>query len=609
MYFSLGTGTKKAYLQWFPFSKLSSDDETYIKSEEFYNDYIKTGAFVLYPGAMQRSENYIQKGDGSFRDATLIAPVLYLVLQCIGKEIASKYIDQRPAGIIAYYAGNYSECRPRYKQDYESFFKHLNEGIDKYQYFIKTDVTNFFNNISLNLLVRRIDEICNHGGITITQTQLHLYKELLSYCGAGRFPLIENSIASSYLATVVYLDEIDCRLYEFISDKVENISEFEIVRYVDDMYITFSSEEPLERLNETYNVIRNEYSSLLKRFGLSLNVKKCCIRKAFEINDELKKSLYDESYNGKKRAIEEHFSGALKPFLEDIYSYLETDGLDNPQYMKVIEEHFDNQSIEFTPSEVYNYLIYENETELQTSDVTSMLVKIINTDISFLSLDPKRLSVMVMKSGSDRAIKAMLNRLFIRDREDVWNSYDTTVAIAYLIQSKFQHIDLLKVLERRCPELYEYYEYNCSRSFTGAFWRARSNRIRRNIDFDEKAIILYFLYIVEADRENTLGAYAYFKNFFDRTSADLAFKSGVDVTKKGKPNYCGYYKEGAFNKLYKGLTNAKVIIADAHKIRNANPLAHSSAGLLDSNSSSTDIKTCIEKLSGLINSYVEKNGL
>ena len=84
MYFSLGTGTKKAYLQWFPFSKLSSDDETSIKSEEFYNDYIKTGAFVLYPGAMQRSENYIQKGDGSFRDATLIAPVLYLVLQCIG---------------------------------------------------------------------------------------------------------------------------------------------------------------------------------------------------------------------------------------------------------------------------------------------------------------------------------------------------------------------------------------------------------------------------------------------------------------------------------------------------------------------------------------------
>lgn len=609
MYFSLGVGTKKAYLQWFPFSRLSLDDENYIKSEEFYNNYIKTGSFVLYPGAMQRSENYIQKDDGSFRDATLVAPILYLVLQSIGNEIALKYIEQRPVGITAYYAGNYGENRPKYKQEYDSFFKHLNEGIVKYQYFIKTDVTNFFNNISLNLLVHRIDEICNHDEIAIPQMQLHLCKELLSYCGAGKFPLIENSIASSYLATVVYLGDIDCRLHEFISDKIQNISEFEIVRYVDDMYIMFSSEEPLERLNETYNVIRNEYSSLLKNVGLSLNIKKCCIRKAFEINDELKKSLYDEAYNGKKHAIEEHFSGALKPFLENIYSCLESDGLDNLQYMRIIEEHFDNQSIEFTPSEVYNYLIYENETELQTPDVTNTLVKIINTDLSFLSLDPKRLSVMVMKSGNDKAIKAILNRLFIRNRENIWNSYDTTVAIAYLIQSKFQHIDLLKVLERRCPELYEYYEYNCGQTFTSVFRCVKSNRIRRNIEFDEKAIVLYFLYIVEADRENTLGAYAYFKNFFDRTSADLAFRSCVNAKKKGKPNYCGYYKERDLNKLYKGISNAEGIIADAHKIRNANPLAHSSAGLLDSNSSSTDIKICIEKLSNIINSYVITNGL
>lgn len=609
MYFLLKPGTKKAYLQWFPFSMLSSDDETYIKSEEFYNDYVKTGSFVLYPGAMHRSENYIQKGDGSFRDATLVAPVLYLVLQCIGKEIASKYIARRPDGITAYYAGNYGEGRPKYKQDYDTFFKHLNEGIDQYQYFIKTDVTNFFNNISLNLLVHRIDDVCNHDEITIPQTQLHLYKELLSYCGAGRFPLIENSMASSYLATIVYLDEIDCRLYEFILNKIENISEFEIVRYVDDMYIMFSSEEPLSRLNETYNAVRNEYSSLLKRFGLSLNVKKCCIKESFKINDELKKSLYDEAYNGKKHAIEEQFSGALKPFLEDIYSYLVIDGLDNPQYMKIIEKHFDSPSIEFTPSEVYNYLIYENETELQTSDVTSILVKIINTDISFLSLDPKRLSVMVMKSGSDKAIKAILNRLFIRDREELWNSYDTTVAIAYLIQSKFQHIDLLKVLKKRCTELYEYYECNCSQRFTDAFRNVISDSIRRNIEFDEKAIIIYFLYVVESDRENTLGAYAYFKNFFDRASADLAFKSKIAMTGKGKPNYRGYYKEGVFCELYEGIPDAKAIINKAHKIRNANPLAHSSADLLDSNSSSRDIKNCIEKLYGLINSYAVANGL
>ena len=34
MYFELSLGSKKAYLQWFPFSKISEDDAQYITSEE-----------------------------------------------------------------------------------------------------------------------------------------------------------------------------------------------------------------------------------------------------------------------------------------------------------------------------------------------------------------------------------------------------------------------------------------------------------------------------------------------------------------------------------------------------------------------------------------------
>lgn len=64
MYFNLGKGTKASYLQWFPFTKISADDQDIIADEEFYNRYIKSGAFVLFPAAMYRSENFIQKGDG-----------------------------------------------------------------------------------------------------------------------------------------------------------------------------------------------------------------------------------------------------------------------------------------------------------------------------------------------------------------------------------------------------------------------------------------------------------------------------------------------------------------------------------------------------------------
>lgn len=68
MYFSLKPGVKKAYLQWYPLSKISDASQERLKSKDFYDKYIVSGAFVMIPGAMQRSENFMQKGDGSFRD-------------------------------------------------------------------------------------------------------------------------------------------------------------------------------------------------------------------------------------------------------------------------------------------------------------------------------------------------------------------------------------------------------------------------------------------------------------------------------------------------------------------------------------------------------------
>lgn len=278
MYFSLGKGILKSYLQWFPFSKLSETDKKEIKSEAFYKKYIDTGGFVLFPEVMRCSENFIQKDDGSFRNAALVSPIFFLVLQAIGKEIANKYSSQRLEGIEVYYAGNYERNRSWYKKDYDEFYKAVNAGSEQYPYFIKTDITSFFGNINVNRLINRIDCICNKSKQTFSQTQLLLIKELLFYCGNGNYPLIENSVASSYLATVVYLDQIDCDLYHFIKEKVEDIASFWMIRYVDDLYILFSADKSLDQLTPVYNSIRNEYSSILKEYGLALNAKKCALK-------------------------------------------------------------------------------------------------------------------------------------------------------------------------------------------------------------------------------------------------------------------------------------------------------------------------------------------
>lgn len=223
MYLDLGKGTKAAYLQWFPFTKISSDDQYTISSESFYNRYIKSGAFVLFPAFMHRSENLIQKGDGSFRDSSLVSPILYLVLQALGKEISMVYSPIRGTQIEVFYAGNYDKMRPEYKQDYDAFFKTINAHIDESQYFIKTDLSSFFSNINVDFLISMVDSICNKDAVCFSQTQLSILKELLLYCGGGRFPLVENSIASSFLATVVYLDGIDSRLASFIDEQIFGI--------------------------------------------------------------------------------------------------------------------------------------------------------------------------------------------------------------------------------------------------------------------------------------------------------------------------------------------------------------------------------------------------
>lgn len=606
MYFSLKTGSLKAYLQWFPFTKLTKADKDIISSEDFFNKYIKTGSFVLFPPAMHQSENFLQKSDGSFRDSSLVGPILHLMLQAVGKEIYDQYISVRPYDVSVYYAGNYEHMRPKYKQDYDDFFKELNASIDEYQYFIKTDITNFFANINVDKLVAQIDRVCNSDEVSFSQTQLHLFKELLTYCGNGRFPLIENSVASSFLATVVYLDAIDTSLHNYISNHITVFSDFRIVRYVDDMYILISSDKPIGYLHEAYNDIRNEYSSILKEFGLALNTKKCCLKESKEINQELKKSLYDEYFNGQKHNIEELFSGALQKFLSDLSIELLLDSIDIEKYNELINKHFSSDDIEFTPSEVFNYFVYENEEELQSKPVVEEIVGLVKQSISFINLDPKRLTVMIMKTKEDRAIKGFLNQLFKRNRADKWNSYDTTIAISYLIQSKFQFIDLLNVLSNRHPKLYSYYFHNYRSSFINTLAIRRVNKLREIIASDSKAHYLYFMHLCEMKKENYMAAFAYFKNYFDRVTADMAFVFKPEPRLK-KPNYKGFYDERKFISFYADVQNSEAVITKAHKLRNANPLSHSSSELLDDNNTSEELQNSIKALSKLVYDYIDSN--
>lgn len=108
-YFNLNENTKKAYLQFFPLTKLSKQDEKNLKSEKFFNDYIKNLTFVIVKECFFRTNNFLQKGDGSFRDSSLVSPILFLVLQVLGYKIYNLYEQERNENIEVYYAGDYNK--------------------------------------------------------------------------------------------------------------------------------------------------------------------------------------------------------------------------------------------------------------------------------------------------------------------------------------------------------------------------------------------------------------------------------------------------------------------------------------------------------------------
>ena len=113
------------------------------------------------------------------------------------------------------------------------------------------------------------------------------------------------------------------------------------------------------------------------------------------------------------------------------------------------------------------------------------------------------------------------------------------------------------------------------------------------------------MYLCETKRKNYMAAFAYYKNYFDRVTADLDFVFNRNPRLK-RPNYKGFYHEGAFKTFYSNVDNSDDVISKAHKLRNSNPLSHSSSELLDNDNTSDELDDNVKALSKLIYGYIDK---
>lgn len=598
------------YLQDYPFTKITSQDKEIIESKEFYEQYISTGAILSNGSVLFRTHNFITKNSGGFRNSQLLSPFMFLIQQAIGIEIQKRYQvrRKRDANLIAFYSGNLKSRRILYKNEYEEFTKWNNYYAESYPCFIKTDLSDYFANIDLNKLINLVNQKCDKK---FTPLQQKTIVDIFRYCGNSKYPLVQNSVSSSFLATVVYLDDIDVELGKFI-DKLPGIEDYKLIRYVDDLYIWLKSKNN-SNLNYEYNEIRSAYSSLLHEQGLTLNTNKTGLHRSEEISDQLKKTIYDDVINAQENAIDEYVKGInwtenVKDFIDYLLLAQFNNELNKENFEKIVIKCFKpDKMIEFKGEEILKYIIYDNNTYLQNHKVVDCLTSLIQrSGVSFIYLSPQLLTAMILNTANgqnkNEAIKTLLNQLFSRNKNELINSYDIMIIIQYLLHTHFHHYDLKeKILKRNAPDLYSYVIRYCCGNFFQDFQKQNEDKRLKIINGDWKTYYLFFNYMIEVDKKSYMEAYAYFKTYFDRiTALIVAYVNGesLDVKK--------YYSKDNLCKVYKELLgkDEKKLITKAQKLRNKNPLVHSSSEILGQPDWTENVINMIDRLNDLIESSI-----
>lgn len=603
------------YLQDYPLTKIGSDLVDSIKSEYFFNEYIATGKIFFNPTVLKLAPNFLTKNSGGFRDAILLSPFLFLILQAVGVEIQVRYhpLRSKNSKLLAYYAGDFSQNIVTYKSRYKAFCQVNTQLSKEYPFFIKTDISDYYSNINLDKLITNItDRIDEEKEKKFTPLQLRMIKELLYYCGRGKFPLVENSTCSSFLATIVYLDQIDLKMGSFISE-IEGIEDYQLVRYVDDLFIWLRpksfSDENKSAFNEEYNAIRFKYSSLLRSYGLTLNTSKTSFHESENISEQLKVNVYDDfavEPEDTTYLSEQDATQKIEKFIDDLKGANENHDLTKEELQELINTDFRPQNtIEYTGEEVLKNIIFKNSGCLENENIILSLQKILDEQgISFIYLSPKLLTNMILntESGQDKntAVKTLLNDIFQQSKSGLLNAYDVNISLYYLLRTRFCHTDLKhKIIEQYDESLFYYIKHFCEHNFCHSFSEEYQNQTGylQVIGSDWKTYYLYVNYLFEKERNNLLEMFAFYKTYFDRITALIAA-----LVNKSAPVFKDFYDVNSLNSVYEDLHNANSykVIKKANALRNKNPLVHSSAEMIGNKSARQDVLKCIMSLQNLL---------
>lgn len=221
-------------------------------SDDFYPDvfafedlvkvadaYIEKRKYRLWQlDTLQHLCEYIPKKSGMLRTAHWLHPTHRILFLSILQHFVGKIDIKLSRSLYSYRAGNLDNPEnypyPYRVESWKVFINNFREAslADTTKAVLITDLASFFDHISCDKLIQRIENLLGSGITDVDKQVLALLQKLLSLWSIDGFGIPQNLDTSSFLGNL-YLHNVD----EEISRK------YKYFRYVDDIRIVADSEE------------------------------------------------------------------------------------------------------------------------------------------------------------------------------------------------------------------------------------------------------------------------------------------------------------------------------------------------------------------------------
>lgn len=562
-------GRLKSYLQWYPFSILSESNWEKLRSEQFWATYIKDGAFVACSSMRFVSKGYVQKQGVAFRDSVLVSPVLFLYLLAFGIEYQKDFIDRRTKSPCEY-AGDLNAKQPHYKRSYQRFCNNKRIAKAKYAYYLKTDISNFFGSISVDRLISKMQE---HSNNSFSATDGLFIRALLLYCGQGKYPTIQNHPTLSYLATKVYLMDIDEELLQY-AKRNKSIDSFTLIRYVDDLFLFFNV-KPSNSPYQAKEDLLNNYADILRSNGLTLNQNKVEFGPTSSLSlTNASESCIDYTEPQTENEID-NASERIAHLFEELARRSNEHDYRQEDCNEAIESAFAGQSGTTTSITAFRSCLYHASDSFHAPSVINSIKQALGNGKVVLSYNTAELTKCILNTNDGALVKKMLNMLFCARRDGTWSSIDALIAINYLISRNMAHTDLLEVLKEVEPNLHLYITRFCKTARYATNPASDTElKLLHIIADDKQCKILYVSQLYQKSTHNYFEQVSYLRTFFDRFST--LYKRKILHQKQRK----FLYSEKELKAIYSSIDGSEETIRKAETLRRNNPLIHASSELI-----------------------------